>query len=129
MSTGNGSGGRTGPGGGGPPGPRGATGPRPPAPAAAPEQALEVLPGGGQQGLAVHLRQPAQPEAPQPVPLLGLPEERLDPDGALARGLRVGLGGVVGAHAVKILLVEAPVDDAPEPAGGAGGFGRAGVAD
>ena len=39
-----------------------------------------------------------QAEAPQPVPVLGLGEERFDPDLPFAHRLGVGLGRVVGAH-------------------------------
>ena len=123
-------GGRAGPagvGGGLSGGPCRAARPRASAPAPAPEQALEVVPGGGQQGLAVHLRQPAQPEPSEPVPLLRLTEHGFDPDGPLAHRLRIRLRLVVRADSVEERLVEAAVHHA---AGGrrSGGLRRAGVA-
>jgi hypothetical protein len=50
------------------------------APVGGGQPALEVLARRRQQALGVHLRQAAQADLPQAVPLLGLPEERLDPD-------------------------------------------------
>ena len=62
---------------------------------------------------------PAQAEAAQAVPVLGLGEERLDPDLPLAHRLLVGLGRVVAAHPVQVVRVEGAVDDAAVVAGGA----------
>jgi hypothetical protein len=56
------------------------------------------------------------------VPLLGLPEERLDPHLALAQGLPVGFGLAVGAHPFEELLVEAAPHHAPALAGRAFGL-------
>src|SRR5215213_11869653 len=49
--------------------------------------ALEVLPGGYQETLHVDVRQPAEQEPAELVPLLGLAKQRLDPDLPLAQGL------------------------------------------
>src|SRR5581483_7790986 len=59
---------------------------------------LEVLPGGAELALDVHLLQPPEPEFPQLVPLLGLAEERLNPDLALAHRPLIGRSRVVAAH-------------------------------
>ena len=67
----------------------GAGGPRAAPPPLPLEQALEVLPGGGEERLRVDLGESSQAEAPQPVPLFGLAEERLHPDLPLAEGLLV----------------------------------------
>lgn len=47
------------------------------------QPALEVLSSRDEQGLHVHVRQPAEQEPPELVPLFGLAEERLDPHGSL----------------------------------------------
>src|SRR5215204_6764718 len=85
--------------------------PRSPAPER--EQPLYVLARGDHQRLDVHPPEPPEPEAPYPVPLLGLPEERLNPHLALAQRLLVGLGLSVGANPFEELLLEAPPDHAP----------------
>ena len=74
------------------------------------------------------LPDPAQPEPAQAVPVLGLGEERLDPDLPFAHRLLVGLGGVVAAHPVQVVGVEGAVDDAAVVAVGASRLERAGVA-
>src|SRR5262249_4957263 len=77
-------------------------GPRAATPPVAPEEALEVLPGGGQEGLGVHLGQAPEAEPAQAVPVLGLAEEGLDPHAALAQGLLVGRRALVGADSVEV---------------------------
>ena len=106
-----------------------ATGRVAPPPAGGDQPALEVLPGGAQERLGGHLREPADAEAPQAVPLLGLAEERLDPDRPLAHGSLIGLGRVVAPDPVEVGLVQRAVHVAPGRARRAGRLGRAGVAD
>lgn len=60
------------------------------APAGRGQPALEVQAGRDEQPLDVDVEQAAQPEPAQAVPLLGLAEERLDPDPALAHRPLVG---------------------------------------
>src|SRR5215211_7159355 len=74
------------------------------------EQALEILAGSDELGLEVDLLRSPESEAAQPVPVLGLGEERLDPDLPFAHRLRVRLGLVVAAHPVQIGLVETAPD-------------------
>jgi hypothetical protein len=97
-------------------------------PAAISEQPLQVLASRDQQGLDVHLPQPAESEPSQPVPVL-FAEQRLDPHLPLPHRLLVGSGLVVGAHAVEVLDVQGPMDLAPLTAHGASRFERAGIAD
>src|SRR5215207_1114458 len=63
------------------------------------------------------------------MPHLGLREERLHPDLALAHGLLVGLGGVVPAHLLEIVGIERAMHDPAVVAPRAGGFDGAGIAD
>ena len=53
--------------------------------------APQVLAGRDQQPFDVHALQATEPEAPQAVPLLGLGEQRLDPNLPLAHRLPVRL--------------------------------------
>src|SRR5918998_4038285 len=75
------------------------------------EQPLYVLACPDEQGFSVHLLQSAQPEPPQPMPVLGLAEERFNPHLALPQCLAVGFGIAVATHPVEILLIKA----APDP--------------
>src|SRR5215217_7859681 len=77
--------------------PRGPARPGAPAPAELAQQPLEVLAGGDQLGLDVDLLRPPQAKPPQPVPVLGLGEERFHPDFAFAHRLGEVLGRVVAA--------------------------------
>jgi len=74
------------------------------------EEALQILTGRDHLGLDIDRLQSTQSEAAQSVPRFRLGEERFYPDLALAHRLRVGLGGVVATHAVKVIFVEAPPD-------------------
>ncbi len=76
------------------------------------QEPLDVLPRSGHQGLGVHLLKPPEPEPPHPVPVLGLPKERLDPHRAFPYGLAVGLGVAIPSHPLQVILFEA----APHPA-------------
>src|SRR5215218_10260363 len=78
-------------------------GPRAAAPPASPEEALEVLPGGREEGLGVDLGQAPEAEPAEAVPVLRLAEERLDPHAALPEGLQVGRRALVGPHSVEVL--------------------------
>ncbi len=89
-------------------------------PAGRAQPALEVLARRDEQPLHVHPLQPAQPELAQAVPLLGLGEERLRPDLALAHGVLVGRRRVVAAHALEGGGVDGAVDGPPAVARGAG---------
>src|ERR687886_24252 len=93
------------------------------------QQPLEVLAGRGEQCLAVHLLQAAQAEAPQPMPVLRLREERLDPHPALAQRLLIRGGPDVAADPVEVVLVELAPDRPAALAVGAVGLAGAGVAD
>jgi len=75
------------------------------APAPPTKQTFEVLPGRREQRLTGDPPQPPQPEAPQPVPVLGLPEQRLDPHLPLAQRPLIESGAPVGAHPVEVGLV------------------------
>ncbi|MDP9358570.1 MAG: hypothetical protein M3R02_25480 [Chloroflexota bacterium] len=92
------------------------------------QEALEALPRRDLLSFDVHVAQPPHPEAPKPVPGLGLSEEWLHPDLALAHCLPVCLGRVVAAHLAQIVGEEGTVDGATAVALGAGGLDRAGVA-
>ena len=93
--------------------------PRPAPPASLPEQPLQVLAGRDQQCLGVDLPEPSEPEAAQPVPVLGLAEERLDPHAALAEGLLVGGRALVRADAVDVVRPEGAGQGAAQAAVGA----------
>src|SRR5215203_1200404 len=56
------------------------------------EQPRYVLSRGRHHSLRVYPPEPPEPEAPHPVPLLGLPEHGLNPHPALAQCLLVGCG-------------------------------------
>src|SRR5918999_939441 len=75
------------------------------------EQPLDVLSRGDEQGFGVHLLRSPQPEPPQPMPVLGLAEERFNPHLAPPQCLAVGFGIAVATHPVEILLIKA----APDP--------------
>src|SRR3954468_20425128 len=62
------------------------------------------------------------------MPLLRFGKERLDPHLPFAHRLLVGLGGVVAADLVEILLVQGPVHDPAVVTGGALGLDGTGVA-
>src|SRR5215204_3619507 len=80
---------------------------RPPrAPVPKGEQPLDVLAGGDQERLGVHLLQPPEPESSQAVEVLGLGEQGLDPHPPLAQGLLVGEGPTVGPDPVDVGLIE-----------------------
>ena len=64
--------------------------PRSTPPTALPEQRLQILAGRDQQGLDVHLPEPAELEPPQTVPVLRFAKQRLDPDLAFAHRTFVG---------------------------------------
>src|SRR5918997_6580202 len=98
---------------------RGPVWPRSASPPSLPEEPLQVLAGRDQQRLGVHLPEPSQPEPLEAVPVLGLTEQRLDPDAPLAHGLSVGVGLVVSADTVQVGFVEAPREDPPFQAVGA----------
>src|SRR5215208_7320201 len=90
---------------------RGPVWPRSASPPSLPEEPLQVLAGRDQQRLGVHLPEPSQPEPLEAVPVLGLAEQRLDPDAPLAHGLSVGGGLVVPADTVQVGFVKAPRED------------------
>src|SRR5215203_2303201 len=80
---------------------------RPPrAPVPKGEQPLDVLAGGDQERLGVHLLQPPEPESSQAVEVLGLGEQGLDPHPPLAQGLLVGEGPTVGPDPLDVGLIE-----------------------
>src|SRR5688572_17745628 len=62
------------------------------------------------------------------MPLLGFPEQRLDPDGALAHRLQVARPLVIGLHPLEVLGLERTVDYPAVLARGTGCLDRAGVA-
>src|SRR5687767_2148641 len=62
------------------------------------------------------------------MPLLGFGKERLDPDLAFAHRFFVGLGQVVAAHFVEVVLIEGAVDNAAMVAGRALGLDGTGIA-
>jgi hypothetical protein len=62
------------------------------------------------------------------VPLLGFGKERLDPHLPFAHRLLIGLGEVVAAHFIEVVLVEGAVDHAPVVTGRALRFDRTDVA-
>ena len=101
----------------------------PPRPAS-PElkQPLYVLSGGRNQDLAVRPLQRPEPHPLQAVPLLGFAEERLDPHLPLAQALLAGLGLVVDAHPVYVVLVEAAAQQAAAAGADAFRLQSAGVA-
>lgn len=82
----------------------------PPAPSAPTQQPFEVLCRSNPQRLAVDLRQTAQAEPAQPVPVLGLPEEGLDPHLPLPERLQVGRSALIAADLIPIGLIEVPVE-------------------
>jgi hypothetical protein len=73
-------------------------------PAAPRDEPFEVLPCCDHRPLAIHLRQGAQPEPSQAVPLLALTKQWFNPDLAFLIGLFVRVGLVICHHAVQILL-------------------------
>src|SRR5215218_9230898 len=89
----------------------------PPAPADRGQPALEVLTSGHQQALDVDVRETPEPESAQPVPVLGLSEQRLDPDLPFPHRLPIDLGRVVAADILKVISIEGAVDDAATVAG------------
>jgi hypothetical protein len=93
--------------------PSGSAGERSAAPAPAAEESLQVLASGDEERLAVDLLQPSQSEASQPVPGLGLGEERFDPDLPFAHGLLVGLTRLIAADPRQIRFIEVPRHLAP----------------
>src|SRR4051812_4258217 len=98
-----------------------------PAPPGRHQEALEILTSGYQQALAVDLQETPEPEAAQPVPVLGFSKERLDPDLPFAHRLPVNLGGVVAADLLQVVSREGPVHDAALVAGRALGLDGARV--
>src|SRR5262249_52057223 len=100
----------------------------PASPAGRREPPLQVLPHRDQQPRHVHLDDAPEAAPLQPVPLLRLAEERLDPDRALAHRLLVGGRAVIAPDALQIGLVEGAMDLPALPARGAGRFDRTGVA-
>ena len=62
---------------------------------------------------------PPRPEPPEPVPVLGVGEERLHPHLAFAHGLGEGFRRVVAAHTVEVGLVEVAPHPSPTPRRGA----------
>ncbi len=89
----------------------------PPAPPA--EQPLQLLPHCNQLSLDIDLLQPTETEAPQSVPVLGLGEERFNPDLPLPHRLGRGLRRVGAPHALQIRLLKAAPDPPSAPRGGA----------
>src|SRR5215207_6407492 len=79
---------------------------RAPPPGSTTEQPLQVLPCGNEQGFAVHLLQPPQPESAQPMPVFRLGEERFHPDLPLADRFLVRLRRVVAADLLQIIDIE-----------------------
>ena len=68
-----------------------------------------------------HSAKSPQPEASQPVPVLGLGKERLDPHLPLPRSpCDMPPSRAIGAHPVQILLVEVAAEGAPRCRGAAG---------
>src|SRR4051812_34144211 len=63
------------------------------------------------------------------MPLLGFPEQGLDPDGAFAQGLLVAGGLVVGLDSLQILGVEGAMNRPTARTSGAGGLNRARITD
>src|SRR5919112_5345777 len=73
-----------------------------PPPAGCRQPALQILPSCDEQPLDVCHDEAPQPEATQPMPLLGFGKEWLDPALPFAHRLLVGRGRVVAAHPVEI---------------------------
>ena|SRR5215217_8081143 len=86
------------------------------------EQPLDVLSRGDEQSFGVHLLQCPRSESSRPMPVLGLPEERLDPYRTFPYGLAVGFRFAVASHPFEILLIETAPYPAPLCALGASGF-------
>src|SRR4051794_35693371 len=95
------------------------------APASPSQQSLHVLARRDEERLVVDLGQPSEAEPAQPVPDLGLGEERLDPDLALAHRPRELLGLGVAAYALQVRLVYVAAD--PPPAWRGRALGTAGT--
>ena len=92
------------------------------------EVALQVLPSRNQHALDVHIVHPAESEATQPMPLLGLGEERFHPDPPFAHGLLEGWCSGRTFDPLHGRRMERAMHLSPLVARRAGGFQGAGVA-
>jgi len=102
--------------------------PRAASPAPFLEQPLHILPSCSHQCFTVHLPELSQAKAPHAMPILALGKYRFHPDAALAHGLLIRLGPMVGADSLQILLIETASEGSTAPTVRAVCFERAGIA-
>jgi hypothetical protein len=92
------------------------------------EQPLHILPSCSHQCFTVHLPELSQAKAPHAMPILALGKYRFHPDAALAHGLLIRLGPMVGADSLQILLIETASEGSTALTVRAVCFERAGIA-
>jgi hypothetical protein len=93
------------------------------------QEPFEVLPSSNQERLTVDPPEPLQPEAPHPMPILGLRKEGFYPHLALAQGFLIGRRLLIGAHPLQILFPDMAVHHAPKGTRCTLHLDRVGIAD